>query len=93
VGIVVSDYMKDLTQVGFHIDRLDEPKRRALLRGVFLLHLGFPEPLGTINDEVLPSHMFNFGKPKTAGDWIVHVAGALISLFLIWWILHYLLGL
>lgn len=48
--------------------------------------------LGTMNSEVLPSHMFNFGKPKTAGDWIVHVAGALISLFLIWWMLHYLLG-
>ncbi len=48
--------------------------------------------LGTIDGKVLPSHMFNFGKPKTAGDWIVHVVGALISLFLIWWMLHFLLG-
>ena len=32
--------------------------------------------------------MFNFGKPKTAGDWIVHVAGAIVALFLIWWMLR-----
>lgn len=37
-------------------------------------------------------HMFNFGKPKTAGDWIVHVIGAIIALFLIWWLLHFILG-
>jgi hypothetical protein len=30
--------------------------------------------------------MFNFGRPKTAGDWIVHVLGALVALFLIWWL-------
>jgi hypothetical protein len=32
--------------------------------------------------------MFNFGKPKTAGDWIVHVAGAIVAMFLIWWMLR-----
>jgi hypothetical protein len=32
--------------------------------------------------------MFNFGKPKTAGDWIVHVAGAIVAIFLIWWMLR-----
>ncbi len=32
--------------------------------------------------------MFNFGKPKTAGDWIVHVAGAIVALFLVWWMLR-----
>jgi len=32
--------------------------------------------------------MFNFGKPKTTGDWIVHIAGAIVALFLIWWMLH-----
>jgi hypothetical protein len=32
--------------------------------------------------------MFNFGKPKTAGDWIVHIAGALVALFLVWWMLR-----
>jgi hypothetical protein len=32
--------------------------------------------------------MFNFGKPKTASDWIVHVIGALIAIFLIWWLLR-----
>lgn len=32
--------------------------------------------------------MFNFGKPKTAGDWIVHVAGAIVALLLVWWMLR-----
>ena len=32
--------------------------------------------------------MFNFGKPKTTGDWIVHVAGAIVAIFLIWWMLR-----
>jgi hypothetical protein len=32
--------------------------------------------------------MFNFGQPKTVGDWIVHIAGAIIALFLIWWMLR-----
>jgi hypothetical protein len=32
--------------------------------------------------------MFNFGKPKTAGDWIVHVAGAVVAIFLVWWMLR-----
>ena len=33
-------------------------------------------------------HMFNFGQPKTVGDWIVHIAGAVIALFLVWWMLR-----
>ena len=32
--------------------------------------------------------MFNFGKPKTAGDWIVHLAGAAVAIFLVWWMLR-----
>jgi hypothetical protein len=36
--------------------------------------------------------MFNFGRPRTAGDWVVHVISALIALFLIWWMLHAFLG-
>jgi hypothetical protein len=32
--------------------------------------------------------VFNFGKPKTVGDWIVHIAGAVVALFLVWWMLH-----
>ena len=32
--------------------------------------------------------MFNFGKPKTAGDWIVHIAGAMVAIFLVWWMLR-----
>jgi hypothetical protein len=29
--------------------------------------------------------VFNFGKPKTVGDWIVHLAGAIVAIFLVWW--------
>jgi hypothetical protein len=32
--------------------------------------------------------MFNFGKPKTAGDWIGHIVLALVALFLVWWLLR-----
>jgi len=32
--------------------------------------------------------MFNFGKPKTAGDWIVHIVGAALAIFLVWWMLR-----
>ncbi len=32
--------------------------------------------------------MFNFGKPKTVGDWIVHIAGAIVAIFLVWWMLR-----
>jgi len=32
--------------------------------------------------------MFNFGKPRTAGDWLVHIAGAILAIFLIWWMLR-----
>lgn len=32
--------------------------------------------------------MFNFGKPKTAGDWIVHILGAIVAIFLVWWMLR-----
>ncbi|HEY4959935.1 MAG TPA: hypothetical protein VII29_03655, partial [Terriglobales bacterium] len=32
--------------------------------------------------------VFNFGNPKTVGDWMVHVAGAVVALFLVWWMLR-----
>jgi len=32
--------------------------------------------------------MFNFGKPKTFGDWIVHIAAAMVAIFLILWMLR-----
>jgi hypothetical protein len=32
--------------------------------------------------------VFNFGKPKTAGDWIIHIAGVIVALFLVWWMLR-----
>ena len=37
---------------------------------------------------LLRLRMFNFGKPKTAGDWLVHIAGAIVALFLVWWMLR-----
>jgi hypothetical protein len=32
--------------------------------------------------------MFNFGKPKTPADWVVHIAGAIVAIFLVWWMLR-----
>ncbi|HEY5256611.1 MAG TPA: hypothetical protein VIJ53_18300 [Acidobacteriaceae bacterium] len=31
--------------------------------------------------------VFNFGKPKTPGQWAAHIAGAIVALFLICWML------
>ena len=32
--------------------------------------------------------MFNFGKPQTIGDWIVRIVGAIVAIFLVWWMLR-----
>jgi hypothetical protein len=32
--------------------------------------------------------MFHFGNPKTPGQWLGHVVGVLVALFLIWWMLR-----
>jgi hypothetical protein len=32
--------------------------------------------------------VFNFGRPQTPGDWIVHIAGAIVAIFLVWWMLR-----
>jgi len=32
--------------------------------------------------------MFNFGKPKTIGDWIVHILGGIVALLLVSWMLR-----
>jgi hypothetical protein len=37
---------------------------------------------------LLPCPMFNFGRPKTASDWIVHILGAVVAIFLVWWMLR-----
>jgi hypothetical protein len=34
------------------------------------------------------SIVFNLGNPKTGGDWIVHIAGAIVAIFLVWWMLR-----
>ena len=58
-------------------------------RGVVFLLMGPIDPY--VGYEIwterftLPFHMFNFGKPKTSGDWVVHIAGAIVAIFLIWW--------
>lgn len=31
--------------------------------------------------------VFNFGRPKTPGQWIAHIVGAIVALFLIGWML------
>jgi hypothetical protein len=38
--------------------------------------------------ELLSFPKFNFGRPRTAGDWVVHVLGVIVALFLIWWLLR-----
>ena len=45
-------------------------------------------PGGEVGTQFMPPDcyhrlMFNFGKPKTAADWLVHVAGAIVALFLV----------
>jgi hypothetical protein len=54
-----------------------------------------PTELGRGNSALTPPvgacyhcRMFNFGKPKTAGDWVVHIAGGIVAIFLIWWMLR-----
>lgn len=32
--------------------------------------------------------VFNFGKPKSASDWIAHAILGVVALFLIWWMMH-----
>jgi hypothetical protein len=32
--------------------------------------------------------VFSFGRPKTPGQWIGHIVGAIIALFLVWWMLR-----
>jgi hypothetical protein len=32
--------------------------------------------------------MFNFGKPRTVGQWTAHVVLGIVALFLVWWMLR-----
>jgi len=32
--------------------------------------------------------VFHFGRPTTLGDWIVHIAGAIVAVFLVSWMLR-----
>jgi hypothetical protein len=32
--------------------------------------------------------VFNFGNPKTPGQWIGHIFVAIVGIFLIWWMLR-----
>jgi hypothetical protein len=38
--------------------------------------------------EMLRFPMFNFGRPKTAGQWMAHVVLGIVALFLVWWLLR-----
>jgi hypothetical protein len=48
----------------------------------------FEEPSSIENGECYDCCVFNFGKPKTPGQWIGHVVAAIIALFLVWWMLR-----
>lgn len=48
----------------------------------------FAHPSNVRRNDCYHSEMFNFGRPRTAGDWIVHILGAFIALFLIWWMIR-----
>jgi hypothetical protein len=39
-------------------------------------------------NEMLLFPMFNFGKPRTAGQWLAHVVLGIVALFLVWWLLR-----
>jgi undecaprenyl pyrophosphate phosphatase UppP len=41
-----------------------------------------------ISRECYDGVVFNFGNPQTPGQWIGHIVGAIIALFLIWWLLR-----
>ena len=32
--------------------------------------------------------MFNFGKPKNWSDWVGHIAGVIVAVLLVWWMLR-----
>jgi hypothetical protein len=40
------------------------------------------------NEDCYDRCVFNFGKPKTAGDWIGHFLLVIVALFLVWWMLR-----
>jgi len=50
--------------------------------------LSLPRSLTHLHTACYHHAMFNFGKPKTVGDWIVDVAGAIVAIFLVWWMLR-----
>jgi len=47
------------------------------------IHHAVVSPAGCYDCDV-----FNFGNPKTPGQWIGHIVVAVIGLFLIWWMLR-----
>jgi hypothetical protein len=32
--------------------------------------------------------VFQFGRPKTPAQWIGHIIGILVALFLVWWMIR-----
>lgn len=62
-------------------------KRRVHCKA-WISNRGRPRSSGAPIRPCYHSPMFNFGQPKAAGDWIVHIAGAIIALFLVWWMLR-----
>jgi hypothetical protein len=48
----------------------------------------FLSSAGSPPNKMLLFSVFNFGKPKTAGQWIAHAVLAIVALFLVWWMLR-----
>jgi hypothetical protein len=46
------------------------------------------EPSPNDGEDCYRCRVFNFGRPKTSGQWIGHIAMAIIALFLVWWMLR-----
>ena len=61
-------------------------KHGFIRRSTIEINLGKVESI-QVDQEIL-GRMFNFGKPKTPGDWIVHIAGAYSQYSLVWWMLR-----
>ena len=47
-----------------------------------------PEPSPNDDEDCYYCRVFNFARPKTSGQWIGHIAMAIIALFLVWWMLR-----
>jgi hypothetical protein len=57
-------------------------------RGGCSIECGDLRPNSRVPCECYDVVVFNFGNPKTPGQWIGHIIGAIVAIFLIWWMLR-----